>query len=390
VQNTGGGGSSKTTPLRTASMGLGVSWEIDLWGRIRLSVDAAQSRIDAHGEDAREARLSLAAHVVDTVLGLRACNYSLQVRTNDIQSRETQLTLTRRRLAVGSVAPVDVARSLSGLAGARTEYIYQQQRCAQQVNALAKLTGLDGTGIVGLVARVLPPTSHPESGDPTAGIGTWNIAAAMPSAPPLQPALPATLLAGHPAIMAAEREVAATWAEIGVAKASRLPTLDLSALLTGNWLHASGSTLNFLTWSLAPSLSVPLFDGGSGAANVDASEARYRYALASLHAALRTTVQRIEDALAAQISAEGRVSSTRDFVRAAQLTLVASEAQWRAGSLGLFELEDTRRQYAAAQESAIVAARDRAQAWVGLILAAGQPIDVTAISSDEAFRHFVR
>jgi NodT family efflux transporter outer membrane factor (OMF) lipoprotein len=383
VPNTERFRSPKSVQARSAGAGLNLSWEIDLWGRVRQTADAAQSRLDARSGDAQGARLSLAAQVADSILGLRACNYSLQVRADDIASRQTQLAFTRRRVSVGFAAPVDEARSASGLASARTDFILQQEQCAREVDALVALTGFDAARVRGAVAHAIPPAVSMVPDQAMTDVETPDILSAMPVAPLLQPALPATLLAGHPSVIAAEREVKATWAEIRVAEANRLPTIDLTALLTGNWLHAAGSTLGFVTWSLGPSVSAPLFDGGRGAANVSASEARYRAALATLRSTLRTTVQNVEDALAAQVSAEGRLASTRENLRAARVTLVASEAQWRAGALGLFELEDTRRQYAAAQESAITAARDRARAWVTLIVASGQPFNVDQLAANE-------
>src|SRR3546814_4029942 len=85
------------------------------------------------------------------------------------------------------------------------------------------------------------------------------------------------------------------WAEIGVARADRLPRIDLVGLLTGNWIRMLGSTTSFDTWSTGAELSGPLFDGGTGAANVRGAQARYREAAEALRGAVRTGTRDVEE-----------------------------------------------------------------------------------------------
>jgi len=191
----------------------------------------------------------------------------------------------------------------------------------------------------------------------------------MPYAPALQPSMPAIVLLAHPVVLAAERAAAARWSDIGVARAQRLPQIDLAALLTGQWLRALGESAHFDTWSAGVSLAGPLFDGGAGAANVRGSEARYRQAVANLRVVLRSTAQDIEDALAAQSAAEERTVTAGHELEAAQTTLRANEERWRAGAISMFELQIARRQLTSAKEDAIAAVRDRAIAWVNLVRA---------------------
>jgi outer membrane protein TolC len=191
----------------------------------------------------------------------------------------------------------------------------------------------------------------------------------MPYAPALQPVMPATVLLAHPVVVAAEHEAAARWSDIGVARAQRLPQIDLTALLTGQWLRALGTSAHFDTWSAGASLAGPLFDGGAGAANVRGAEARYRQALANLRSVLRSTAQDIEDALAAQSAAEERTVTAAQELDAAQMTLHANEERWRVGAISMFELQIARRQLTNANEDAIAAVRDRAIAWVNLVRA---------------------
>lgn len=337
-----------------AAIGPGVSWEIDLWGRLKENTLAAQRRLQARDADARDARLSIAAQVANGVLSIRSCQLLLTIRDADIASRENELAIIRTRVRLGTLPPVDQAAAESNLATVRIDRIAQEQSCRQSVDALVALTGAPAAQVRSLVTSATSERSD-------------DLSAQMPSAPAIVPALPATVLLAHPAVVAAEREVAARWSQIAVARAQRLPRLDLTALLTGQWIRTAGSSTSFTTGSAALGMSVPMFDGGAGRAEVAYAEASYREALATLEGTLRQAVRDIEDGLAAQDSALQRAQVSRSALSAARFTLQANEARRRAGAIGAFELEESRRQLNRAQESAILAARDRAQAWVEIV-----------------------
>lgn len=355
---------SPTLLSNSLQAGPAFSWEIDLFGRVRHTVDAAQRRLDARSADAGAARLALAADVASTVTALRACDSARGVLAADIASRETTLPLTRLRLQAGFAPAVEEARARSGIAAVRNSLAAQDEQCARSLNALVALSGMDAAGVALLVRAPAGPAG-------AAG-------AFVPRAPDAAPQLPATVLARHPSVIAAEREAAAAWEDMGAARAQRLPRLDLAAALTGQWIRAAGSTLNFAAWSLGASLGGTLFDGGAGSANLRAAEARYRQAEASLRGTLRRTVQEVENALAAQESARRRALSSADNVAAARTTLAASEAQWKAGAVSLFELEESRRQFSAAQDAQISARRDQVQSWIALVKATGAAITLNA------------
>jgi NodT family efflux transporter outer membrane factor (OMF) lipoprotein len=355
---------SGTMRQTTGGLGATLNWELDLWGRLRESRVAARSRLTARTADAQGVRLSVVGEIADTALALRTCNLVLDIRNRDIRSRETELSLLRTRLSFGNVAPVAVATAQSNLANVRTLRISQTESCRRHVNALVALTGLDAPSIDAL----LPP---PRAGQPDADTASGDLAASIAQPPPFVPVLPAIVLLGHPAIIAAEREMAARWSEIAIARAERLPRINLTAALSGQWISALGASDTYVSGSTGTGLSVPLFDGGSGAAKVRGSEAAYREAQAQLVLTVRTAIRDIEDALTAQRSALDRQQTAGDAVEAASLTLAANNARFRAGSIAQLELEDARRQFNAAQESQVVAASDRARAWVALVRRTG-------------------
>ena len=371
-----------TTMQSTATLGAGLSWELDLWGRLKETTRAAESRLGAPTAEAAQARLSLSGQIADAVLRLRAYHFSLTVRDRDIAARELELAVMHERLSHGNVAPVEAANAAGNLAAARTDRISQQEACARIVNELVALGGRDASVVRTLVMTPAGRTAVPPSArtrtSALAPIPDIDAGTIIPEPPPLTLALPATILLGHPNVVATEREAAARWSEIGVARADRLPRIDLVGLLTGNWIGVLGSASSFDTWSTGAELSGPLFDGGAGAANVRGAQARYREAAEALRGAVRTATRDVEDALAGQRSAQQRIITSRQAVEAARTALHANEARWRAGAISMFELEDSRRQFNAAQESAIAAARDRAQAWVALVRAAGGRVSLQA------------
>lgn len=350
------GSGTATVAQASANIGANLAWELDLWSRLRETATAARHRLTARSADAAAARLSVVAEIADTTLALRACNLVHAIRDRDIGSREVELKIIEARLAFGYVAPAAVATARSNLASARTERIAQEESCRRLVDALVALSGVD----VATISQLLPRAAAQHDGN-------------MPAPPPFVAALPATILLRHAGVVAAEREVAARWSEIAVARAERLPRIDLTALLTGQWLRALGSSDSWANGSIGAGLTAPLFDGGAGAANVRLAEASYREAVAQLVFAVRTAVRDVEDALAAQQSAAARIETSREALEAARFTLSASEARWRAGSIAQLELEEARRQSNRAQESAVVAAADRARAWVALVRRTGTP-----------------
>jgi NodT family efflux transporter outer membrane factor (OMF) lipoprotein len=338
------------------SVGLGVSYEVDVFGRVRESVRAATHRLAARTAEVQNARLLMVAQIAEGVVALRACEFSRRLRAIDIDSRKQVLDLTRLRVAAGVDARAEESRARNSLAAARTEAALLDQECERWSQALFALTGVDCNGIRSAVRGEISP-----EGD----------ALFMPVAPELPALLPARVLAEHPALVTADREAAAAWSDAGAARAARLPRIDLAAVLTGNWLRAAGSTADISTWSFGAGLVAPLFDGRAGASNAHAADARYRASIARLRQAVRVVVQDVELALAFATASRLRLSSSDEALVAARETFQMVERRWRAGVTSLFELEDARRQRVMAEDAAVAATRDHAQAWIAVIESLG-------------------
>lgn len=351
---------------RTSTIGPSLSWELDLWGRVRSSVEASERRLDARTADAESTKLSLAVQVANTVIDWRACAHAVEVDRNEIISRQKTLDLLEKKTRAGFTAEVDTARVSRDLAAAQGALATQQELCTRDVNALVQLTGTDGDTVLTVLAKPLP-TSEPA--DTTATF--------MPVPPSATPQLPATVLLTHPSVVAADRDAAAAWADTGVARAEQLPKIDLTAALTYQWIRAAGSTLSLATWSLGPKFAATIFSAGKGSSYVDTYKARYAQAAATLQETVRSTVKEVENALAAEQSAGARMEASQRSLTAAKVAFTATQAQWDMGMASLLELEDARRQYANAQDNVITAARDRALAWVSLVNATANSINLT-------------
>ncbi len=369
---------SNVTRVGTSStVGLNLSWELDLFGRIRAQQQAAQQRFSARTIDAEAMQVALAAEVADRVVEWRACNYLREVRQWEVASRQTTLQLTRRKVAAGMSAAIDEARAVNDVNLARTDEISQREICGRDLNAIVALSGRNADQVRDLLREPLEQGTRAcdiDGSDTAAACETSTADGArvvLPLAPGVGLAVPAVVLASNPSVLSAQREVAAAASDLDAAQASRYPRLDLLSLLTGQWLSFGGQALNYATWSAGAVLSGTIVDGGLVSSQVDGANARYREAVAKVVSAVRSSAQDIENALLAMSSASDREVATQHAVAAARTSMRIARVQWRSGASTLLDLEDAQRQYAVASRNAISAAKDQSQAWISLVRAAG-------------------
>ncbi|WP_010112361.1 TolC family protein, partial [Burkholderia oklahomensis] len=184
-------------------------------------------------------------------------------------------------------------------------------------------------------------------------------------------ALPARAIEQRPDVRSSERALAAASAEIGEAISARLPSLSLGGSIEIDRYRVTGQALTLRPWSFGPSLSVPLFDGGSGAARVEGARGRYDEALANYKRKVRQAVMEVENALARIDASLGRqraaLVAQENYGRYAQTV----ERRFRAGASDVLEVETARRQYVTSRQSVASARLERAQAWIALYRAVG-------------------
>ena len=336
-----------------------LSYEIDLWGRIRRSVTAAREEAQASAADLETARLSLHAELAVDYFEVRSADAQEQLLNDTVDAYSKASELTRDRFLGGAAPKSDVAQAQTQLDGARVLATDIKVQRAQYEHALAILIGEPPA------AFSLPPA--PLNIEP-------------PQLPSVPVALPAHLLERRPDIAASERRMAAANEQIGIAQAAYYPTLNLAAVAG---LQGS-SLLNWFNWpsrfwAVGPSMSETLFDGGRRRATTESARAGYDASVANYRQSVLTSFQQVEDNLVIL-----RVLST-ESVQQHEATASAEE------SLRLFQNRyaggaDTYLQVVTSQTTALANERNdidlmrrRLEANVLLIKAVGGGWDVSTL-----------
>jgi multidrug efflux system outer membrane protein len=297
----GGGLDERKYNNYTAAASLG--WELDLWGRIRSATEAARADLLAQEENRRAVILSLVSAVANSYVTLRQLDRQLEIANNTLSARAESLRLFELKFKGGVVSDLEVAM-------VRTEY----EQAAAAIPPLERRIALTENGLSVLLGR--NPGAIPRG---------KNIDALV--LPPVPEGVPSTLLVRRPDIAAAEQNLIAANARIGVARAQYFPTISL----TGLFGYASESLSDLLqnsanVWTLGGSAAGPIFSGGRISAELRASEAVQRQALVGYLQTVQGAFRDVDDALVSvqksreQLVVEGRrVAALSDYARLARL-----------------------------------------------------------------------
>lgn len=321
------GGRTRTTLLNA----LDLDYEIDFWGRIRNQSRAGTARGDAAEADAENARLGLLSELAMNYYALRLQDAQLALlrRTVSVRQRITA-DLARKRFAQGDVAQVDVAQAETDLAETQAEAIGLERDRGELEHAIALLLGQ-------IPSEVSLPTL-PLAGTP----------------PNLPRAVPSTLLERRPDIAAAEREMAALNAEIGVARAAYFPSITLGMRGgTQTSFYDLMDNRSSLVWGLGPAgLEWPLLRGGRVRANHLAAKARYEQSASRYRQTVLAAMREVEDALTG-LEVLRRQSAAQDTtVAAASRALDLSQKRYESGLVAYFEVLDAQRTLLRAEREA--------------------------------------
>jgi multidrug efflux system outer membrane protein len=184
--------------------------------------------------------------------------------------------------------------------------------------------------------------------------------------------VPAQALTQRPDVFAAERDLVVARAQVGSAQAQRYPRLTLNGAIGRAGLRSGGVTSSLDTWSFGPfALSVPLLDGGQGAANVELAKANYAQAVNAYQSKVRQAVREVEEALVTLESTQARQVDVAVSAKGYADALAGTQARYGQGLASLVELEDVRRVALAAQSGQIALQLERQRAWVALYRALG-------------------
>ncbi len=336
----------------STSAGLQAAWELDLFGGNTAGRDAAQARLAGAQASWHEARVSVAAEVAGAYLGLRACEAQLAQTQLDAKSRSETARLTELATKAGFQTPATAALARASAAQGSSLLTQQHAQCDLNVKSLVALTGLAEPALRGQLANGSAQLPQP------AQIAVSSV--------------PAEVLAQRPDLFNAAREVLAASADLSQSQAQRYPRIVLNGSIAAARFTSTAGTLDDTVWSLGPvSVSLPLFDGGTRRANVDAARARYREAGASYAARLRGAVREVEEALIALQSTAARGGDAQVASAGFAVSYQATEARFKGGLASLFELEDARRSVVQAHSALIELQRERVAAWISLYRALG-------------------
>jgi NodT family efflux transporter outer membrane factor (OMF) lipoprotein len=297
-------------PVNSVQLGLSASWEVDLWGRLSQAASASEARLQASLDDLAAARLSAQALLAQSYFSLRTFEAQQALYERNLAAYSRSLALTQARYDAGVAGRSDVLQAQTQLKSAQAQLSEAVAQRAQMEHAVAVLLGQ-------------PPS-------------TFSVArtAQVPASPAVPQLLPSTLLQRRPDIAAAERRVAAAYAQIGVANAAYFPSLTLSA--SAGYRGASLSNLVSAPnrfWSLGPALAEGLFDGGARRAATDQARASADQATSAYRQAVLTALQEVEDnlVLADQLRSEAQLQ--REALQLAQENLAIVLEQYRQGTV---------------------------------------------------------
>ncbi|WP_295952316.1 efflux transporter outer membrane subunit [Rhodoferax sp.] len=295
------------------SLGLAASWEPDVWGAVRRSVEAGDAGTQASAADLAGARLSIQSSLAQDYMQVRAIDLQRQLYAATTEAYAKSLALTQHQYAVGIVLRSDVALAQSQLAQAQAQAVDLDAQRAQLEHAIAVLTGQAPSGFT--LARIDTPD---------------GLHMAIPVVPP---GLPSSLLERRPDIAGAELRMRGANANIGVAQAAFYPQIMLSA--SGGFSSATlGALFNTPSrvFSLGAALAQTVFDGGLRRAHSDQAIASYDAAVAQYQQTVLSSFQQVEDNLATLRLLDQESRYQAQAVEAAQLSERLALNQYRAGT----------------------------------------------------------
>jgi NodT family efflux transporter outer membrane factor (OMF) lipoprotein len=333
-----------------------LSYEVDAWGRIRLTVQAATASAQASAADLETARLSIHAELAADYFSLRGLDAQKQLLESTVVAYQRALDLTTNRYNGGLAAKVEVAQAATQLETTEAEAIDVGVQRAQFEHAIAELVGQPAS-------TFSIPVSPLDTPPPTIPVG-----------------VPSDLLQRRPDIAAAERRMAAANADIGIAKTAYYPTLTLSA--AGGF--EGDSITNWFSWpshlfAVGPTLLETLYDAGRRHAYTDQAWAGYDANVATYRQNVLTAFQEVEDNLAGLRILETESLKQSEAVKSAELSLSLSMNRYKGGLVTYLEVITAQSAALSDEVTAVNILTRRMDSAVFLIKALGGGWDVSKL-----------
>jgi NodT family efflux transporter outer membrane factor (OMF) lipoprotein len=332
----------------TYDVSLDARWEVDLWGRVRRSIEASRAGEQASAADLENVRLSLQAQLATAYFSLRVADKGRELLVDNVKAFETSYRIARNRYDAGVVGKVDVVTAESQLRSVEAQELDLRATRAQLEHAIATLTGKAASSFT------LAPVDY------------------KLRTPDIPPGLPSLLLERRPDVAAAERRMAQANERIGIAQAAYFPSLSLTG--SGGFASASVSTLfnaSSRAWAMAAGLGVTLLDFGARGAAVDIARADYEEAVANYRQTVLEAFQEVEDGLSTTRWLAEEDKLQRDAVRLARESVQLTLNQYKAGTVGYLNVVLLQAAQLNEERQAVTLVGRRLAATVGLIRALG-------------------
>jgi len=325
-----------------------LSYEIDLWGRVRRLIQSGKAEAQASSFLVEDVKVSLQTQLAQQYFVLRFLDTEMTTLAAAVKTRQQNVKITRERLKAGLATELDTSRANSELANAQAELLSLKGPRAKLENSIALLIGKQASQF-----RINP----------------LNYSGHLPSIPA---GMPAALLYRRPDVAVAERKLAAATARIGIAESKRYPTLSL----TGSSGSTSISTSKFLEWSsrnfsLGPSVSVPIFQGGLIKSNILLSKAERDEALANYQNTTLSAIADVESSLATLQALKAEATARNESVKSTSRTYELSLLRYKEGATNYLDVADAQREKLTSKRLSVRTRSKQFKTTVQLIQALG-------------------
>lgn len=332
---------------------LGTNFELDFWGKLRRSKEAASAQAMSSRYAKDTVALSLTGLVAGNYLNLRSLESQIAIARQNLKSREDSLALTKRRLEGGVSSALDVHQAQVAVSNLSAQIADLDRQKSLTLHQLSVLTGDLNLAITGLKSAVADFSGLP--------------------VPPIPPAgLPSALLESRPDIRQAEEQMVAANANIAVAKAALYPTISLTASLGGESMEL-GDILKSAAriWTGGLSLYLPIFDAGKLDARVDQATAKQKQALANYEGSIQKAFREVNDALVNLRQYTEREQALLQSREAAKQALELSQNRYESGYSSYIDVLEAQRAYNDAGLAFVQSRQARLIASVDLFKALG-------------------
>jgi NodT family efflux transporter outer membrane factor (OMF) lipoprotein len=338
------------------------TWELDLFGRVRRSVEAAEADIAAEEENLRDVLVTLVAEVARNYVDLRGFQGQLLVAQDNIQAQQQSVELTNARFQAGLTSGLDVAQAEAQLATTQSQPPILESAKRQSIHRLGVLLGqLPET----LINELTPEKPIP------------------PIPPEVLVGLPSELLWRRPDVRRAERQAAAATARIGVATADLFPRFAFSANVIG--LQSTDITdlplASSRFWSVGPTVSWPIFDAGRIRANIEAHNARGEQSLVQYEQTVLTAIEEVENALIAYTQEQMRQRVLASAVEANRRSVALAYEQYTKGLGDFLNVLVAQRSLYTAEDQLVQSERTIVSNLIALYKALGGGWEITPQAS---------